>query len=58
MNAKDSEKMEGILKRAGLEQCDDEKAADFVLFNTCTIRDNANQKFYGHLGSINGKDCR
>lgn len=58
MNAKDSEKMEGILKRAGLKPCDDEKAADFVLFNTCTIRDNANQKFYGHLGSLNGKDCR
>lgn len=58
MNAKDSEKMEGILEKTGLTPCDNEKEADFVLFNTCTIRDNANQKFYGHLGSLNGKDCR
>lgn len=58
MNAKDSEKMEGILEKTGLIPCDNEKEADVVLFNTCTIRDNANQKFYGHLGSLNGKDCR
>ncbi len=58
MNAKDSEKMEGILTQVGFVSCDNEKEADFVLFNTCTIRDNANQKFYGHLGSLNGKDCR
>ncbi|MCR4806806.1 MAG: tRNA (N6-isopentenyl adenosine(37)-C2)-methylthiotransferase MiaB [Lachnospiraceae bacterium] len=58
MNAKDSEKMEGILTSVGLKPCDDEKEADVVLFNTCTIRDNANQKFYGHLGSLNGKNCK
>ncbi|MCR5590387.1 MAG: tRNA (N6-isopentenyl adenosine(37)-C2)-methylthiotransferase MiaB [Lachnospiraceae bacterium] len=52
MNAKDSEKLSGILEAAGFEREEDELAADFVLYNTCTIRDNANQKFFGHLGSI------
>lgn len=56
MNAKDSEKMKGILSEMGFVPCEDEKAADLVLFNTCTIRDNANQKFYGHLGSLNDKN--
>ena len=35
----------------GYEEVDDE-AADFVIFNTCTIRENANQKLYGHLGHV------
>lgn len=50
MNAKDSEKLCGILKDCGFELTEDEKKADFVIFNTCTVRDNANQKVYGHLG--------
>ena len=58
MNAKDSEKMKGILNEMGFINCDDEKSADLVLFNTCTIRDNANQKFYGHLGSLKDKNHR
>ena len=58
MNAKDSEKMKGILSEMGFVPCEDEQAADFVLFNTCTIRDNANQKFFGHLGSLNDKNHR
>ncbi|MCR5420069.1 MAG: tRNA (N6-isopentenyl adenosine(37)-C2)-methylthiotransferase MiaB [Lachnospiraceae bacterium] len=56
MNAKDSEKMTGILTKLGLDEVAEETAADIVLFNTCTIRDNANQKFYGHLGTLNGKN--
>lgn len=51
MNARDSEKLLGILKEAGFAECEDE-AADFVLYNTCTVRDNANQKVYGHLGYL------
>ena len=58
MNARDSEKMTGILTRMGFTETDSESDADIVLFNTCTIRDNANQKFYGHLGSLNGKNNR
>ncbi len=56
MNARDSEKMTGILNGMGFVPEDEETEADLVLFNTCTIRDNANQKFYGHLGSLNGKN--
>lgn len=50
MNAKDSEKLCGILQDCGFDISDNEKEADFVIFNTCTVRDNANQKVYGHLG--------
>lgn len=51
MNARDSEKLIGILKIIGYVETDDEKA-DFVLYNTCTVRENANLKVYGHLGFL------
>ncbi len=53
MNARDSEKLAGILEQAGYLLTDDENA-DFVIFNTCTVRDNANQRVYGRLGELNG----
>ena len=53
MNARDSEKLVGILRQAGYEMIEHEKA-DFVIFNTCTVRDNANQRVYGRLGELNG----
>lgn len=52
MNARDSEKLAGILELAGYELIDDEDA-DFVIYNTCTVRDNANQRVYGRLGHLN-----
>ena len=52
MNAKDSEKLAGILKEAGYREGQKEEEADLVLYNTCTVRENANQKIYGHLGQI------
>ena len=52
MNAKDSEKLCGILDMCGFEITDNEDEADFVIFNTCTVRDNANQKVYGRLGIL------
>lgn len=51
MNARDSEKLRGILELAGYEITEQEDA-DFVLYNTCTVRENANQKVYGHLGYL------
>jgi tRNA-2-methylthio-N6-dimethylallyladenosine synthase len=51
MNARDSEKLLGILLEMGFHETDTE-SADFVLYNTCTVRDNANQKVYGHLGQL------
>ena len=50
MNARDSEKLAGILSSAGFKLLEDDEDADFVLYNTCTVRDNANRKLYGHLG--------
>lgn len=52
MNARDSEKLAGILEKAGYELTDNEDA-DFVIYNTCTVRDNANQRVYGRLGHLN-----
>lgn len=51
MNAKDSEKLVGILQEVGYEVIDSEEA-DFVIYNTCTVRDNANQRVYGRLGQL------
>lgn len=51
MNAKDSEKMTAILAYIGYEEVE-EPVADFVLYNTCTVRENANLKIYGRLGYL------
>lgn len=51
MNARDSEKLLGILKSAGFIITESEEA-DLVVYNTCTVRDNANQKVYGRLGYL------
>ena len=51
MNAKDSEKLAGILETAGYVPVDSEQA-DFVLYNTCTVRENANTKVYGRIGYL------
>jgi tRNA-2-methylthio-N6-dimethylallyladenosine synthase len=49
MNERDSEKLRGILEQIGYVPADSEEA-DFVIYNTCTVRENANRKVYGHLG--------
>ena len=53
MNARDSEKLIGILEDIGYVWEESEEA-DLVIYNTCTVRDNANQKVYGKLGYLNG----
>jgi len=50
MNKADSERMGGILETMGYSPGNDEHTADLVLYNTCTIRDNAEQKVYSYLG--------
>lgn len=52
MNAKDSEKLAGILEKIGFVETDTEEA-DFVVYNTCTVRENANNRVYGRLGYLN-----
>ena len=50
MNKADSERMAGILDNMGLEYVEDPNSAHVLLYNTCTIRDNAEQKVYSYLG--------
>ncbi len=50
MNKADSERMAGILEVMGYEWTEEALDADLVLYNTCSIRDNAEQKVYSHLG--------
>lgn len=52
MNSRDSEKLAGILEEIGFVESDEEQA-DFVLYNTCTVRENANLRVYGRLGYLN-----
>ena len=51
MNFKDSEKLNGILEEIGYVKADSENA-DFVYYNTCTVRENANVRVYGRLGTL------
>ena len=46
MNARDSEKLRGILDAAGFKDTENEDEADLVIYNTCTVRDNADQHVY------------
>lgn len=50
MNKADSERMAGILEEMGFAGTEDPNNADLILYNTCTIRDNAEQKVYSYLG--------
>ena len=52
MNEHDSERLAGMLVADGLRQTDDMREADVVVLNTCCIRENADQKLYGTLGSL------
>jgi len=54
MNARDSEKLQGVLRGVGYRQAAGEEDADFIIYNTCTVRDNANQRVYGRLGVLHG----
>lgn len=51
MNARDSEKLLGILQEIGYQPTDSEEA-DIVVYNTCTVRENANLRVYGRLGQL------
>lgn len=53
MNARDSEKLTGVLRQIGYTEETNEEKADFVIYNTCTVRENANMRVYGRLGQLN-----
>lgn len=52
MNAHDSEKLSGMLSDMGYIETDDETKADFIIYNTCCVRENAELKVYGKLGAL------
>ena len=52
MNEHDSERIAGLLEAEGMEPASDLESADVVVLNTCCIRENADNKLYGHLGAL------
>jgi tRNA-2-methylthio-N6-dimethylallyladenosine synthase len=52
MNEHDSARIAALLDEDGMEACDDPESADVIVLNTCCIRENADQKLYGHLGHL------
>lgn len=52
MNFHDSERISGALDAEGMEPAEEEAEADLIVFNTCCVRENADNKLYGHLGAL------
>ena len=52
MNVHDSERLAGLLETAGYQRAVDAGAADVVVFNTCAVRENADNRLYGSLGHL------
>lgn len=52
MNVHESEKLAGMLVSLGYTECSNEKDADVIVFNTCCIRDGAEQKVFGNVGAL------
>src|SRR6185312_15199121 len=52
MNVHDSERIAGLLEDAGYVRAADAGAADVVVFNTCAVRENADNRLYGNLGHL------
>lgn len=50
MNEHDSERMRGLLESIGYERCESREDAELIVFNTCTIRASADDRFFGNLG--------
>lgn len=56
MNERDAETIAGMLTNMGYEQVSDEKPADIIVFVTCCVRENAEEKIYGHIGALS-QEC-
>src|SRR6516164_1023329 len=52
MNEHDSERMAGLLEQAGYDRTDDDRDADVIVINTCSVREKAEEKLYTRLGEI------
>ena len=55
MNVHDSERLTGLLEDAGYVAAENPDSADIVVFNTCAVRENADNKLYGNLGQLAGR---
>lgn len=58
MNEHDSERIAGLLEADGMVRADAAAEADVVVLNTCTIRENADQRLYGYLGSLKAEKAK
>src|SRR3982751_314778 len=58
MNEHDSERIAGLLEADGLVRADHQAEADVIVLNTCCIRENADNKLYGHLGHLKSLKAR
>ncbi len=56
MNFHDSERMAGLLEQAGFEQAEDDRDADVIVINTCSVRERAEEKLFTRLGEIRQMD--
>ncbi len=56
MNAHDAERMAGLLEAAGYDPAADERDADLIVVNTCSVRERAEEKLYTRLGELRGRD--
>lgn len=52
MNVHDSERLAGLLEQAGYRRVEADSVADVVVFNTCAVRENADNRLYGNLGHL------
>src|SRR6187551_586858 len=52
MNVHDSERLAGLLEQAGYQRSADDAAPDVIVFNTCAVRENADNRLYGSLGNL------
>jgi len=52
MNVHDSERISGVLEDAGYARAPEGEQADVVVFNTCAVRENADNRLYGNLGHL------
>ena len=54
-NVSDSEKLKGMLQQIGFSFTDDDSAADFIIFNTCAVREHAEDRVFGNIGALKNK---
>ncbi len=55
LNESDSEKIEGIFRKIGLVEAKEDETPDYLIFNTCTIRENADIRLFGNLGAYKSR---